>query len=380
MKTTALAALILMGAGLSLQAQEGQTWVTLQGGEAFRRDTNVYQNGRAYGVGGGAWFSDRWGLDLKALRTDQPARYLGFADTHEYLGLGSLIFNVGPTGKPWKPYLAVGAGGSRLHAPFADAATKLNYHAGVGIIGHTSSGFTVQLDAKALEVGTRYAGHFREVLTVAGIGYTWGGRPAPVAMAPEVEPPAPPPPPPPPVQPPPPPPPPEPVVIPPPPPPPPPVVVIPPPPAKIVLDEARLHFTNGKADIDEAGRAAVRGVAQDLKGYTGRYHVVVIGHTSHTGGKAFNLRLSMERAQAVARVLKEEQIPATDITVEGRGWDEPIADNATEEGQSRNRRVEVDIRTNDKNVTTNLVREPTRNSPPVAPARHKAKAKAKAKP
>jgi outer membrane protein OmpA-like peptidoglycan-associated protein len=358
MRTTALGALILLGATLSLSAQEGQTWATVQGGEAFRRNTNVYQNGIAFGVGGGTWFSNHWGLDLKALRTVQPARYLGYPDTHEYLGLGSLLLHVGPPDTHWVPYLALGAGGSRLHAPFVVASTKLNVHAGVGLLGHTDGGFTVQLDAKVVNVTTEFANHFREVLTLAGVGYTWGVRhptpaPAPVAVVePEVpQPVAPPPPPPPP-----------PAPLPP---PPPPVIVVPPPPVKIVLDEARVHFTNGKADLDESGRKAIRETAKDLRAYQGSYSVVVTGHTSHTGGLAFNQRLSRERAEAVARVLREERIPAVEITVVGKGWDEPLDKGTSLEAQARNRRVEIDIKTHDGNVKTNTLEGPVRETAPV---------------
>lgn len=371
MRTKAIGALILLGTALTLTAQEGQTWATVQGGEAIRRDTNVYQNGIAFGLGGGTWFTNRWGMDLKALRTVQPARYIGYPDTHEYLGLGSVLFNVGKTDAPWQPYLALGAGGSRLHAPFAVKSTKLNVHAGVGLLAHTTNGFTVQLDAKVVNVSTDWGNHFRELLTMAGVGYTWGVHrapaPTPVAVVePEV---VVAPPPPPPVV----------VVVAPPPPPPPVVVVAPPPPAKIVLDEARLHFTNGKADLDERGREVIRGVARDLKAYQGSYQVVVTGHTSHTGGQAFNLRLSKERAEAVAGVLRQENIPAGDITVAGKGWDEPIADNTSKDGQAKNRRVELDIKVHDKNVTTNLVEERLREAPPAPVKKAKGHRQPKAK-
>jgi OOP family OmpA-OmpF porin len=366
---TALGALLLLGSTLSLSAQQGQTWVTVQGGEAFRNDTNVYQNGIAFGVSGGTWFSDCWGLDLKALRTVQPARYLGYPDTHEYLGIGSLLLHVGPRDTHWAPYLALGAGGSRLHAPFAEASTKLNVHAGVGLLGHTDGGFTVQLDAKVVNVATTFGDHFREVLTLAGVGYTWGVRhrtpapaPAPV-VEPEPQPVAPPPPPPPPA--------------PLPPPPPPVVVVVPPPPARIVLDEARLHFTNGKADLDENGRKAIRETAKDLRAYQGSYTVVVTGHTSHTGGLAFNQRLSRERAEAVARVLREEQIPAVEITVVGKGWDEPLDQGTSLEAFARNRRVEIDIKTEDRKVKTNTLEEPVREAAPVKHPKVRRPAKAR---
>ena len=374
MKTNPLGALILLGAALSLSAQEGQTWATIQAGEAFRRNTNVYQNGIAFGLGGGTWFTNRWGMDLKALRTVQPARYFGYPDTHEYLGLGSLLLNVGNTDGHWQPYLALGAGGSRLHAPFAVKSTKFNTHAGLGLLGHTESGFTIQLDAKVVNVATVYANHFREVLTTAGVGYTWGIRrapaptPPPAVVAPEIVVPVEPPPPPP---------------LPPPPPPAPAPAPeptpAPPPQAKIVLDEARLHFTNGKADLDESGREVIRGVARDLRAYKGSYKVVVTGHTSHTGGQAFNQRLSKERAEAVAGVLREENIPAQDITVVGKGWDEPIAGNKAKEDQAKNRRVEVDVKVLDKNVSTKLVEEQLRDTPPAPVKKAKGHRQPKAK-
>ena len=47
----------------------------------------------------------------------------------------------------------------------------------------------------------------------------------------------------------------------------------------------------------------------------------------------------------------------------GKGWDDPIADEASELGQSRNRRVEVEVRTKDLNVSTHLVDEQIRNTP-----------------
>jgi len=64
------------------------------------------------------------------------------------------------------------------------------------------------------------------------------------------------------------------------------------------------------------------------------------------------------------------------MTVEGKGWDDPIADETSELGQSRNRRVEVEIKTQDLNVSTKLVEEPILDTPaPVkrTKAKHKAK-------
>jgi outer membrane protein OmpA-like peptidoglycan-associated protein len=67
----------------------------------------------------------------------------------------------------------------------------------------------------------------------------------------------------------------------------------------------------------------------------------VLGHTDDTGEDAYNLDLSRRRAAAVARHLTEKGVPKERITIEGHGESRPAADNATEEGRRRNRRVEI---------------------------------------
>lgn len=192
---------------------------------------------------------------------------------------------------------------------------------------------------------------------LVGVNYRFGG-PKPVV--------APPPPPPPPVE--------EvkPVAPPPPPPPPPPapevkpVVVAPPPPPppqKIVLDQAVLHFANAKNELSPEGVEAIQQVAQELMKYPGEYSLVVSGHTSSTGSKAFNKALSKRRADAVAKVLIDSGIPAASIQTVGVGPDQPIADNATAEGQARNRRVEIEVKVKDATVETRTIQTQTQDTP-----------------
>ena len=121
----------------------------------------------------------------------------------------------------------------------------------------------------------------------------------------------------------------------------------PPPPAKIVLDEAVLHFANNKAELGADATSAIQKVADGLKAYPGAYSLEVSGHTSSLGGKALNKALAKRRADAVAKVLVDSGIPASKITTTGVGPDKPIADNATKEGQAKNRRVEIDVKVGD---------------------------------
>jgi outer membrane protein OmpA-like peptidoglycan-associated protein len=69
--------------------------------------------------------------------------------------------------------------------------------------------------------------------------------------------------------------------------------------------------------------------------------VHVIGHTDNTGSDAINDPLSVNRANSVKSYLVSRGVPSTRVTIEGRGERQPIADNATEQGRARNRRVEI---------------------------------------
>jgi outer membrane protein OmpA-like peptidoglycan-associated protein len=70
----------------------------------------------------------------------------------------------------------------------------------------------------------------------------------------------------------------------------------------------------------------------------------IVGHTDSTGSPAINNPLSVERSQSVRDYLVARGVPATRIETSGRGEREPIADNATEAGRARNRRVEIYLR------------------------------------
>jgi len=63
------------------------------------------------------------------------------------------------------------------------------------------------------------------------------------------------------------------------------------------------------------------------------------GHTDNVGVADYNLRLSQRRAAAVAQALAGAGMPAEMLRVRGFGKDKPVADNASEAGRARNRRV-----------------------------------------
>ena len=114
---------------------------------------------------------------------------------------------------------------------------------------------------------------------------------------------------------------------------------------EITEDAERLslnfHFLPGLIDLDTKGIQDIPRVAQFLEKDHAR-EVLLIGFTDSQGGAEKNQKLSVKRAQVVAQRLREYGL--TNSTVEGLGESMPIADNNTEFGRNRNRRVEVWVR------------------------------------
>jgi outer membrane protein OmpA-like peptidoglycan-associated protein len=84
-------------------------------------------------------------------------------------------------------------------------------------------------------------------------------------------------------------------------------------------------------------------LAEILERYPDR-NLQITGHTALAGTREGRMRLSRERARAVAEYLLEQGVRnPEEIVVEGKGAQEPVADNSTPEGMRKNRRVEITI-------------------------------------
>jgi len=68
--------------------------------------------------------------------------------------------------------------------------------------------------------------------------------------------------------------------------------------------------------------------------------VVITGHTDNVGSQKYNQSLSLKRAQAVKNWLVEKGIDSKRMRTVGRGQNEPVASNDTEDGRLENRRIE----------------------------------------
>lgn len=101
-----------------------------------------------------------------------------------------------------------------------------------------------------------------------------------------------------------------------------------------------ISFDTGRYDIKPNLRPILDQFAQGLSQQPGT-EVRIIGHTDNTGSDAVNNPLSVNRAQSTRDYLVARGVSSSRITIDGRGEREPIADNTTEVGRARNRRIEI---------------------------------------
>ena len=104
-------------------------------------------------------------------------------------------------------------------------------------------------------------------------------------------------------------------------------------------------FDYNEADIKPAAATKLTEVAE-LLAYFDRAQVAVQGHTDTDGSAEHNQDLSQRRAQAVADALSGQGVASSRMTVEGFGFDRPVASNADDAGKAKNRRVEIVLREN----------------------------------
>jgi OmpA-OmpF porin, OOP family len=101
-----------------------------------------------------------------------------------------------------------------------------------------------------------------------------------------------------------------------------------------------VNFDVDKWVIRPESQPAIDQVAQMLKANPD-LNLIIAGHTDSSGTWAHNKTLSENRARAVLQALVAQGIEAGRLASVGHGQDKPIADNATEEGKAKNRRVEL---------------------------------------
>lgn len=98
-------------------------------------------------------------------------------------------------------------------------------------------------------------------------------------------------------------------------------------------------FETGKATLKPESMIEIQKVAEYMK-KNPQARFEVQGHTDNQGSDAVNDPLSQQRAEAVVKALEGMGVDGFNLKAVGKGSHEPIADNSTEDGRAKNRRVE----------------------------------------
>ena len=109
-------------------------------------------------------------------------------------------------------------------------------------------------------------------------------------------------------------------------------------PQKLVLEGVNFDFD--KATLRQEDIAIIDRDVTSLDSW-GNANIEVAGHTDSRGSDAYNMNLSQQRAEAVRTYLVGKGIAADRLSAKGYGESQPVADNATDEGRFKNRRVEL---------------------------------------
>jgi OOP family OmpA-OmpF porin len=105
--------------------------------------------------------------------------------------------------------------------------------------------------------------------------------------------------------------------------------------------EWKINFSSGSAAVQNSSNRDLEKI-YNLLIQAENSKLTIVGHTDNVGNSDANLALSKSRAQAVVNYLKQKGIPENRFQlIDGKGQNEPVADNSSESGKSKNRRVVI---------------------------------------
>ena len=110
----------------------------------------------------------------------------------------------------------------------------------------------------------------------------------------------------------------------------------------VKMEIENINFATNSSALNSSSYNSLEMLVKTLK-MNPDIRVEISAHTDNIGSKAYNMKLSDQRAASVASYLFNQGIARDRIISKGYGADMPIADNNTEEGRSKNRRVELKI-------------------------------------
>ena len=107
----------------------------------------------------------------------------------------------------------------------------------------------------------------------------------------------------------------------------------------VITLQGEVLFKTGKWELKAGAMAKLDQIAEALRGK--EQSMVVLGFTDNVGSRDMNLDLSQKRANSVRDYLVQRGIPQDLVSAQGKGPDNPVADNTSTDGRAQNRRVEI---------------------------------------
>lgn len=115
-----------------------------------------------------------------------------------------------------------------------------------------------------------------------------------------------------------------------------------------------IRFIPLSAKLDDNSERVIERFAKVLADNP-NYNAIITGHTDNVGSVEENLLLSQQRSRAVKQALIARGIAEERLHAVGHGENQPIADNTTEEGRKKNRRIEIELYPTKRNITNGEV-------------------------
>ena len=206
------------------------------------------------------------------------------------------------------PYIGVGAGAAFIDSNTRFGDTQFAYQAMAGLAYHINSNWSAGVEARiggttdpGFSVnGQRFTYKNAGIAALVGIAYKFGGPSAPAAAAP------------------------------------------PPAPAQPAPPSFMVFFDFDRSDLSAQAQSTIQQAAGAYK-TKGSARVTATGHADKSGPDAYNMALSLRRANTVKDALVRNGVPATAIAVVGRGESMPLVQTADGVREPQNRRVEIVI-------------------------------------
>lgn len=287
----------------------------------FEGDQNL-DNALTYGLGLGYNITENWGVELIYNRFDTDSS-LGLGDADGNIFHLDGLYHFMPESN-FVPYLGFGVGYSGVQYDWQDDDDDFNMNYGAGFKYYLTDMIALRLDARHL---IQFGDPEHNFVAYGGLTFQFGGKgeepppPCPDSdndgVCDDVD-------------------------------------QCPNTPPSIVVDETgcgrveteirfeiKVEFDFNKATIRKGYHDVLREAAEFMKQYPNT-EAVIEGHTDSKGSDKYNQKLSEQRARAVRDYLvKNFGLSSERLTAVGYGESRPVADNSTEEGRQRNRRVEA---------------------------------------